>query len=268
MYLLAGMFIVLIPLAAFVVVKKSGLLETRPDKTIEYKQVEGATLSLHAFFAGQSNSSAAKPAVILFHGGRWLYGSPHAFYPQCKFLAANGYHCFSAQYRLGKQNRVDVKALIADAQDALNYVAQEAQTLGVDATRISVGGGSAGGHLAAALGTVTLNKETATPAGMLLFNPMLDLAPATPDHHLVKDYWEAVSPHHNIKAGIPPSLILVGSNDPEVPVPTAQAFCNAAQQAGGRCELEVYEGQSHGFFNAQPFLNKTNQRALKFLNSL
>ncbi|MFK7976216.1 MAG: alpha/beta hydrolase [Halioglobus sp.] len=268
MYFIAGILAVLLPLLAFVAVKKSGLLETRPDDTIEYKRANGQPLSLHAFFADKSNADETKPALILFHGGRWLYGHPRAFYPQCQFFAAQGYHCFSAQYRLGRNNRVDVQALVADAQDALDYVAKNAQSLNVNAEKISVGGGSAGGHLAAALGTVTLDDSSARPASMVLFNPMLDLAPATPDHYLVKDYWQTVSPHHNVKAGIPPALILVGSNDPEVPVPTAQAFCTAAEAAGGRCELEVYEGQSHGFFNAQPFLDKTNERVLRFLMSL
>ena len=85
----------------------------------------------------------------------------------------------------------------------------------------------------------------------LLYNPTLDLAPGTPDHHLVKDYWQEVSPFHHIDGAVPPSLILVGSQDPEVPVPTAQAFCAAVQKAGGHCEIALYEGQGHGFFHSR-----------------
>ena len=103
---------------------------------------------------------------------------------------------------------------------------------------------------------------------MVLFNPMLDLAPGTPDHHLVKNYWKTVSPQHHIKPGVPPALILLGSDDPEVPVATAEAFCDGIRQAGGSCEMEVYAQQSHGFFNTQPYLEQTNRRALAFLNSL
>lgn len=268
MYFVAGALLVLLPLLAVIAVKKLGILETRPDRVIAYNTAEGKQLALHAFFAQAGESGANKPALVLFHGGRWLYGHPRAFYPQCQYFAEQGYHCFSAQYRLGRNNRVDVRTLIADASDAFNYIANNASTLNIDAAKIVVGGGSAGGHLAAALGTLAFPPGGAQPAAMVLWNPMLDLSPGTPDHHLVKDYWQAVSPQHHIKAGTPPSIILVGSEDPEVPVPTAEAFCAAAKAAGSRCELEVYLGQSHGFFNNQPFLDKTNQRVLAFLKSL
>lgn len=268
MYFLAGTLLVLLFLLAGFAIKKFELLETRADKTITYKAVSDKNLELHAFFAAGGKAGAPKPALILFHGGRWLYGHPRAFYPQCQFFASQGYHCFSAQYRLGRNNRVDVRELIDDAKDALEYVVNNAETLNVDATKIAVGGGSSGGHLAAALGTLVLNAGGPRPAGLVLVNPMLDLAPGTPDYPLVEDYWQAVSPHHHIAAGMPPAIILVGSRDPEVPVPTAEAFCTAATAVGSRCELEVYEGQGHGFFNHQPYLNRTNQRVLSFLQSL
>lgn len=268
MYFLTGTLLVLVTLLTAFAVKKFGLLEPRANTTITYKTAAGQQLKLHAFFAAGSKTDTPKPALLFFHGGRWLYGHPRALYPQCQFFARQGFHCFSAQYRLGQNDRVDVRELVTDASDAFAYLLNNAGTLNIDTARIAVGGGSSGGHLAAALGTLARNAADIRPAALVLFNPMLDLAPGTPDYPLVQDYWEAVSPQHHISAGMPPAIILVGSEDPEVPVATAEAFCAAAQAAGSRCDLEVYEGQGHGFFNHAPFLEQTNQRVLRFLHSL
>jgi len=97
---------------------------------------------------------------------------------------------------------------------------------------------------------------------------MLDLSPGTPDHHLVKDYWQSVSPAQAIDGVVPPTLILVGSEDPEVPLSTVDDFCNALARTNSICEVEVYTGQSHGFFNAEPYRSQTNEKALAFMNSL
>ncbi len=267
-FFLAGMLMVALPIAAIVVIKKLQLFEPGPDREIVYKTVGKTPLALHAF-AAQASGKGPRPAILLFHGGRWLYGHPRAFYPQCQYFAAQGYHCFSAQYRLGANNRVDVRELVADAADALRFLQTKAGALGIDAAKIYIGGGSAGGHLAAAVGTrVPAAADAPRPAGLILYNPMLDLAPGTPDHHLVRDYWESVSPQQHIGQGLPPTLILLGSADPEVPVATAQAFCSAATAVGSTCELAIYEGRSHGFFNHEPDRTTTNQKVQTFLSAL
>ena len=231
-------------------------------------------LSLHAFRAKNSSDDSPAPALLLFHGGRWLYGGPEEYYPQCEFFAAHGFSCFSAQYRLGTNNRPDVRGAVADARAALDYLIAHARELHIDPQTIVVGGASAGGHLAAALGSGLpmspgrVSSTTRRPAAQVLYNPMLDLSPGTPDHHLVKDYWEDVSPYHHVDSAVPTTLILVGSQDPEVPVPTAEAFCAAVERAGGDCELALYEGQGHGFFHHPTFREHTNQRIAEFLEKI
>ncbi len=270
-YFLCGVLVVLLPVMAVVAVKKLHLLQARPDATLVYAQRGPQRLTLHAFPA-RHRGGGPGPALLMFHGGRWLYGGPEEYYRQCKFFAARGIACFSAQYRLGANNRPDVQGAIADARAAFDYLIAHADALHIDARTIIVAGASAGGHLAAALGSGLPRTAGAPnpirPAAQLLYNPMVDLAPGTPDHHLVKDYWEEVSPYHHVDAAVPPSLILVGSADPEVPVPTAQAFCSAVQAAGGRCEIALYEGQGHGFFHDPVYREQTNQRILQFLREV
>jgi acetyl esterase/lipase len=273
-YFICGVLVVLVPVLLLVAVKKLNLLDVRPDRTIVYRVNGAQELRLHAFDAKNRADDSPAPALLLLHGGRWLYGGPEEYYPQCEYFSARGFSCFSAQYRLGANNRPDVRGALSDVQAALQYLIDHADELHIDPLRIAVGGASAGGHLAAALGAglpLTPGAAASTaprPAAQILYNPMLDLAPGTPDHHLVKEYWEAVSPLHHIDSAVPPSLILVGSNDPEVPVATAEAFCTAVEQAGGVCEIALYEGQGHGFFHTPPYLENTNERILQFLDGL
>lgn len=273
-YFVCGALLVLVPLLALVAVKKLHLLEIRPDRKIVYTVNGTQELTLHAFMAQQRSGDIPTPALLLFHGGRWMYGGPEELYPQCEYFSAQGISCFSAQYRLGANNQPDVIGALADARSALDYLIDHARELHIDPDNIVVGGGSAGGHLAAALGSgLPLipgagSSVARRPAAQLLYNPTLDLAPGTPDHHLVKDHWEAVSPFHHIDSAVPPSLILVGSQDPEVPVETAQAFCSAVQAAGGHCEIALYEGQGHGFYHNPQYRDETNVRSLAFLNDL
>ena len=86
-----------------------------------------------------------------------------------------------------------------------------------------------------------------------------------PNHHLVQDDWEAVSPFQHIDSTVPPTLILVGTQDTEVPASTVQAFCTAMQAAGGHCEIALYDGQGHGFFHSEEYRKLTNSRVLEFL---
>lgn len=270
-YFVCGVLLVLVPLIAFVAVKKLQLLEPGPAQKIVFAHNGAQPLSLHAFPAKGSGSTPAT-ALLMFHGGAWLFGNPDQFYPQCEYFAAQGFACFSAQYRLGTGGRPDVRGAIADARAAFDYLLAHARELGIDPQRIAVAGSSAGGHLAAALASGLPRgggaAPTQRPAAQVLYNPMLDLSPGKPDHHLVKDYWEDVSPYHHIDSATPPALILVGTDDPEVPVPTAQAFCDAVLQAGGSCEIALYEGQGHGFFHDPVYRERTNQRILAFLRGL
>lgn len=278
-YFLAGMLCVLVPLAIVLVVKKFDLLEIRPDEKVVYKVVGGEDLSLHRFEAKKDRFGVPHPAVLLFHGGRWQYGNGKGFYPQCRFLAEHGVSCFAATYRLGSGGVVDVRGALEDAADALAYLREHARDLNIDANRIAVGGGSSGGQLAAALGTSILKAfgqpyygQSPRPSALVLYNPMLDLSQGMPDHHLVQKYWQEVSPFHHVDSAVPPTLILLGTEDVELPVSSAQQFCDLVQGQGGRCELALYEGQRHGFFqyreNNTTYFDKTNARIIEFLESV
>lgn len=234
--------------------------QAAPDAQRVYKQVGATALRLDIFHGHtpQPAGNSRPPALLLFHGGAWAHGSPAQFHPQCRHFSRLGLTCISVEYRVRSRHGSTPADALADARDALAYVRRQADALRVDPRRVAAGGGSAGGHLAAALGVGlpragagTGDGQPARPDALLLFNPMLDLSPGQPDHDLVGLDWRGLSPLHHVGPGMPPTLVLNGTADREVPVDTVQRFCRAVQQAGATCELALFEGGGHGFFNPQ-----------------
>lgn len=259
--------------------KKFDVFGIRPDRIVTYRQVDGHPLALHVFDARKARDGRGTPTLLLFHGGRWQYGSPRGFYRQCDQFASQGLTCVSAEYRIRTTHGTDPRAAIRDARAALAYLHRHAADLGIDPFRIAVGGGSSGGHLAACLGVplpLTAGDgpsgDLPRPAALLLYNPMIDLSPGMPDHHLVAEFWHDVSPLQHVDSDIPPTLLMLGSEDREIPVATAERFCAAVARHGGRCDLAVYPGAQHGFFNPGVekgrYFRATTSRVTEFLTDI
>ncbi len=249
-----------------------------PDLQI-YKEVDGYSLNLHIFRSPAHISGAApKPAIVFFFGGGWAGGTPTQFYPQCEYLADRGMVAMAAEYRVKSRHNTTPFECVMDGKSALRWIRKNAAKLGVDPERIGAGGGSAGGHVAAAVATVPgLNAPgddlsvSCLPDALVLFNPVYDNGPGGFGYPKLKDRYREISPMHNLREGMPPTIVFLGDQDKLIPVPTAEKFRDEMRKLGNRSELVVYPGQSHGFFNqGKPgggYL-KTLQEMDKFLNSL
>jgi len=248
-----------------------------------YKTVGNTKLNLYIF---SPSSPKNAPAIVFFFGGGWNSGSPQQFEVQARHFASRGMVAICADYRVKSRHNVKPTQCLADARSAIRWIRANAARLGVDPKRIAAGGGSAGGHLAAATAFISEFDEpgedktiSATPNALVLFNPALVLAPMeglnldksfgarVPEERLGTQP-EKISPAHNIKSGGPPTIIFHGRADTTVPFATAEAFAVKMKAAGNRCELVGYEGQPHGFFNRDPWQQQTLMEADKFLVSL
>jgi acetyl esterase/lipase len=250
-----------------------------------YKEIDGAALKLWVFHPAEKAAPGGKrPAIVFFFGGGWTGGSPSQFERQCRHFAERGMVAITADYRVASRQQVKPTACVADAKSCIRWVRKNADRLGIDPQRIAVGGGSAGGHLAAAVATLPGLEEagedtsvSAMPNALVLFNPALVLAPfpgldskgfeknQDPDRFGCPP--EAISPIHHIGEHMPPTLILHGRADTTVPFASAEAFASEMKKKGNRCELVGYEGQPHGFFNAARY-DETLAEADQFLVSL
>ena len=227
-----------------------------PDAVHVYKAAPEGPLHLDHF---RPQQAGPRPALLLFHGGGWALGSPRQFHVPARSLSRKlGLHMFCVEYRIHSRHGTSPADAVQDARDAMRHVRRHAAALHVDAGRIAAGGGSAGGHLAACLGTGAGLPDpdqaaalSTRPQALILLNPMLDLSPGRPDHAQVADQWHALSPLHHVADGLPPTLVLSGTQDPEVPMATVQAFCGRAHAVGSLCETQFFEGAGHGFFQAE-----------------
>lgn len=227
-----------------------------PNKSIVYKRVGETKLKLYIFNPRGHQESDERPAIVFFFGGGWNRGSPSQFYPHCKYLATRGMVAMSAEYRVKSRNKTTPRECVKDGKSAVRWIRQHAAELGIDPSRIAAGGGSAGGQVAAATGTTKGIEEEgedlnirSQPDALILFNPVFDNGPDGYGHSQVKEYWKEFSPIHNINKTTPPTVVFLGTKDKLVPVETAKEYARLMEANGRRCDLHLYEGQSHGFFN-------------------
>ena len=236
------------------------------DRVETYRSVDGYDLRLWIYQPSDHAPSKKAPAVVFFFGGGWNGGSPKQFSPHSRYLASRGMVAIVADYRVKTRHGVPAKECAVDAKAAMRWVRAHAAELGVDPERLAAGGGSAGGHLAAA--TALLPEHDApdadrsvshVPNALALFNPALIMAPAPgfEAYEKRRAEWEArigapaesFSPFHHLKKALPPTIIFHGKEDMTVSYNSAEGFCDKARELGAACELVGYKDAAHGFFN-------------------
>jgi len=237
------------------------------DEVVIYKSADNIDLKLWIFNPPKHSPDTQSPAIVFFFGGGWNAGSPQQFVKHCEYLSERGMVAMVADYRVASRNNVKVNTCVSDAKSALRWIREHAEELGVDPDRIAAGGGSAGGHLAAATATLTKFDESgenlkisSNPNALILFNPVLVLAPlgdVTPEENEKLENLELrlgakpedMSPYHNITKGIAPAIIFHGTSDETVPFESVEAFTMQMKKVGNFCTLAAYENEGHGFFN-------------------
>ncbi|MBW2279883.1 MAG: alpha/beta hydrolase [Deltaproteobacteria bacterium] len=208
-----------------------------------------------------SAAGGARPAVVFFHGGAWRIGSREQFLPQCRRLAAAGTVGITVTYRLTNSETVTPVDCADDAAHAVRWVRDHADDLGVDSTRIAASGGSAGGQLAAAVASMGVDL-----AALVLFNPAL-----APDGTPRLAFMGEGSPDWGVGERFPPSLVLHGTADEQVPIDHSRRFAARMKALGRRCDLVEYEGMPHAFFNhpaPEGRFEETASEMERFLRSL
>lgn len=122
-------------------------------REIVYKEIGDRKLRFDAYY---NNNKVLKPAVVLIHGGGWKSGNKSLMTPLAQHIANQGYACFTVEYRLSLEAKFP--AGIWDVKRAIQYVKANADRFFVDTTKVAVLGCSAGGQMAALIGTTNNNK--------------------------------------------------------------------------------------------------------------
>jgi acetyl esterase/lipase len=259
----------------------SGVAHASPEiidsNAVVYKTLDGVTLKLHVYNPTNFDTQTMHNAIVFFHGGGWNNGSHKAFKRQSMYFASRGMVAISAEYRLKNTHGTTPYDAVEDAKSAIRYVRANAHKFKINPNTITAGGGSAGGHLAASCGLLKMWDNSAEdltvsskPNALVLLNPVLDLGP---DHYAHKRFgkdFKLISPMQNISKNAPPTLILVGTEDRILPVPTVKKYQSIMESFDNRCEVVLYQDQGHAFFAKPPikYFVETTDEIDRFLVSL
>lgn len=122
-------------------------------RDITYTSIGGRQLQLDLYLPARRGSKpgpALVPAIVFVHGGGWRTGVRANFAPMAIRMAQRGYAAATVSYRLSPE--APYPAAIHDVKAAVRWMRTHARRHGIDPARIAVGGGSAGGQIAALVG--------------------------------------------------------------------------------------------------------------------
>jgi acetyl esterase len=221
-----------------------------PDTTWTYKQIDGKELKMDVFLPEGYESGKNFPVFVVYHGGSWQAGEPSWHYPDCAYWSSRGMVAVSVAYRLKDRDNVVVPLeCVKDAKSAIRFLRKNAVKLKLNPEHVVVAGDSAGGQMAAATAMIEEANDagddlsvSCVPNAVILHNPYFKCQ-------------ADLSPPNFVKAGLPPFITFLGSQDPAIKVEELNEFHEALQAAGNASEYYVGPGGQHGFCNGR---NKYN----------
>lgn len=212
-------------------------------------------------------SQARLPVMLFFHGGGFTVGSIATHDTLCRVLSEkSGCAVVSVDYRLAPEHKFPTAS--NDAWDACLFVAKSAAELGLDASRLALGGDSAGGTLAAVC--AILARDAGLPVALqMLFYPGTTSHQDTASHHRFaegpllgeplitwffaqylntqaeRDDWRFAPLNAEDVEGVAPAWVGLAECDPVVD--EGVAYADKLRAAGVPVDLEIYRGVIHEF---------------------
>ena len=232
------------------------------------------------------------PTLIYYHGGGFVIGNIETHDSTCRRLA-NTSRCqvISIDYRLSPEH--PFPAPIDDGVAAFRHIRDNAELFGVDATRLAVGGDSAGGAIAAVVCQICRDAKEQGPAFQMLIYPATDSSKESASRKafaegyflskpLIDWFWEAYVPDEDTDladlrlspllakdfTGLPPAFVLTAGYDPLRD--EGRAYADRLIDAGVKTTYVNYPGTIHGFFSMTRFLKqglKANDEAAAVLGA-
>lgn len=209
-----------------------------------------------------------RPLHVFLHGGGWCVGDLDQRDPRCRSVAAGaGCVVASVDYRMAPENAYP--APLEDCYAALCWLVAHADELGLDATRVSVGGESAGANLAAVVALLARDRGGPPLVFQWLDVPATDLTLSQPSidrlgtgygltkvdmQEYIAVYLRDVDPadpyvsplHYSDLSGLPPALIMTAEYDPLRD--DGHAYATRLREAGVPVEHHHLEGLVHAAF--------------------
>lgn len=239
-----------------------------PGVMVRDVRFQGPACELRArTYVPQGLENERSGAVVYFHGGGWVTLSVESHDAFCRRLAL-GARCrvVSIDYRLAPETRFP--GAVHDAIAGTRWVLREAESLGIDPTRVAVMGDSAGGNLAAVVSR-HLREDARRPALQVLIYPATDATFSSDSHRALASGWlltranidwyfdhytqKKVDPknpdlsplHAPDVAGVAPAIVVTAGLDPLRD--EGEAYANKLKAAGVETTYVEHRGLVHGF---------------------
>lgn len=261
----------------------AGLLDVPPPQlarvdALQIPTRDGAQIEARLYAPRAKGDGAALPVLLYYHGGGFTVGNLATHDVLCRVLSEqSGAAVISVAYRLAPEHRFPTA--VHDAWDALDWLVREAGALGLDGSRIAVGGDSAGGTLAAV--TAIHARDIGQPLALqLLFYPGTCAHQNTPSHTrfangpvlteavitwFFKQYideqdredWRFAPLDSADVDGVAPAWIGLAEIDPLVD--EGVAYADKLRMAGVPVELEIYRGVIHAMMTMSRAIAEARQ---------
>jgi acetyl esterase len=240
-----------------------------PVAAVEERTIHAGGVSIPVRIYRPDSERAWKPGLVWFHGGGWVIGNLDSADGAARMVCnASGCVVVSVDYRLAPEHKFPAAA--DDCYAATKWVAEHAAELGIDTSRIAVGGDSAGGNLAAVVAQMARDAGGPRIRFQALVYPVTDYDFGTGSYtdnadgylltkssmvwfwgHYLNDDADGAHPkaspirHADLK-GLPPAIVITAEFDPLRD--EGEAYAERLRGCGVPVEVKRYEGQIHGFF--------------------
>jgi acetyl esterase/lipase len=223
-----------------------------------------------------AHTPGGAPVLLYIHGGAWVNVSNknHQGKPLMLHMVEHGWVCVAANYRLSP--RATFPDHLVDVKRAIAWIHDHIATYGGDPSVVVVAGGSAGAHLAA-LAALTQSDPEYQPGfedadtSVAACIPSYGVYDFTPDaanpvfaskrmafleRVIMKaryaddpEPFRKASPHHLVRAGMPPFFVIHGGNDRLAPVEEARAFVARLREPGDQPVVYAELARAHHAFD-------------------
>lgn len=244
----------------------------RPDRRVRTEELEIGLKSrtLRALVHRPTGVGGSRPAVVNYHGGGWVQGSPEqSAWLASRVAAGTGAVVISPSYRLAPEH--PYPAAVDDTWEALGWVVQHAERLGIDVDRLAVMGDSAGGNLAAVVAQRCRDEGGPRLRAQVLIYPAVEMyekfaselrlpdAPVLTSanmgafaHLYLGDAYGTTDPRASplraaSLADLGPAFVLTADHDPLLD--NGARYRDALRAAGVPVRYREYPGAIHGFLS-------------------
>nr|WP_294897012.1 alpha/beta hydrolase [uncultured Pedobacter sp.] len=255
-------------------------------KNIVYSNLNGRELLLDVYYPSKTENRKNFPGVLLIYGGGWRSGDKSQMEAMAKVLAANGYVAVAPEYRLSLE--AVYPAAVYDLKASLRWMREHAKAINLDKSKIASLGTSAGGQLAAFLGTTNFNTkydgDLKGAKQSSAVQAVVDIDGTLAFHHPESsegtaaalwlggtyqekpEVWEDAAPLNHVDKNTVP-IIFINSSNPRFHAGRSDMI-KKLDSLKIYSEIKEFPDTPHPFWFFNPWFNPMMETTIKFLNKV